>query len=80
MRRATLYLRVSTTEQTTANQERELREVAARMAAKLSRITASAVPRGVTSGLGWHGIGSLRMPAISAPPVRPSRKAQYSSN
>ena len=31
MRRAALYLRVSTTEQTTANQERELREVAARM-------------------------------------------------
>jgi len=31
MRRAALYLRVSTTDQTTANQERELREVAARM-------------------------------------------------
>ena len=31
MRRAALYLRVSTLEQTTENQERELREVAARM-------------------------------------------------
>ena len=31
MKRAVLYLRVSTTEQTTDNQERELREVAARM-------------------------------------------------
>jgi DNA invertase Pin-like site-specific DNA recombinase len=30
MKRAVLYLRVSTTDQTTANQERELREVAAR--------------------------------------------------
>jgi DNA invertase Pin-like site-specific DNA recombinase len=28
MKRAVLYLRVSTTEQTTANQERELREIA----------------------------------------------------
>ena len=31
MKRAVLYLRVSTTEQRTANQERELREIAARM-------------------------------------------------
>jgi DNA invertase Pin-like site-specific DNA recombinase len=31
MKRAVLYLRVSTTDQTTANQERELREVAGRM-------------------------------------------------
>jgi hypothetical protein len=30
MKRAAIYLRVSTTEQTTANQERELREIAAR--------------------------------------------------
>jgi DNA invertase Pin-like site-specific DNA recombinase len=30
MKRAVLYLRVSTVDQTTANQERELREVAAR--------------------------------------------------
>jgi DNA invertase Pin-like site-specific DNA recombinase len=31
MRRAVIYLRVSTIEQTTANQERELREIAGRM-------------------------------------------------
>ena len=31
MKRAVLYLRVSTLDQTTANQERELREIAARM-------------------------------------------------
>ena len=30
MKRAVLYLRVSTTDQTTANQERELREIAER--------------------------------------------------
>ena len=39
MRRAVLYLRVSTIEQTTANQERELREVASRWGARLSRFT-----------------------------------------
>jgi DNA invertase Pin-like site-specific DNA recombinase len=31
MKRAVLYLRVSTIDQTTANQERELREIADRM-------------------------------------------------
>jgi DNA invertase Pin-like site-specific DNA recombinase len=31
MRRAVIYLRVSTLDQTTANQERELREIAGRM-------------------------------------------------
>ena len=31
MRQAVIYLRVSTIEQTTANQERELREIASRM-------------------------------------------------
>jgi DNA invertase Pin-like site-specific DNA recombinase len=31
MRKAAVYLRVSTLDQTTANQERELRDVAARM-------------------------------------------------
>ena len=35
MRRAALYLRVSTLEQTTANQERELRAVAERMACEI---------------------------------------------
>ena len=35
MRRAALYLRVSTLEQTTVNQERELRAVAARMGCEI---------------------------------------------
>jgi len=38
MKRAVLYLRVSTTDQTTANQERELREVASRMGCQIVRI------------------------------------------
>ena len=38
MRRAALYLRVSTREQTTANQERELREVAARMGCDIVKV------------------------------------------
>ena len=36
MKRAVLYLRVSTTEQNTANQERELREIAVRMGCEAS--------------------------------------------
>ena len=35
MKRAVLYLRVSTIEQTTANQERELREIAGRMGCEI---------------------------------------------
>jgi DNA invertase Pin-like site-specific DNA recombinase len=38
MRRAVFYLRVSTTDQTTANQERELREVAARMGCEVVKV------------------------------------------
>jgi len=38
MRRAALYLRVSTTEQTTANQERELRQVAGRMGCEITKV------------------------------------------
>ena len=38
MKRAVLYLRVSTTEQTTANQERELREVASRMGCEITHV------------------------------------------
>ncbi len=38
MKRAVLYLRVSTTDETTANQERELREVASRMGCEIVRI------------------------------------------
>ena len=38
MKRAVLYLRVSTIDQTTANQERELREVAKRMGCEIVRV------------------------------------------
>ena len=38
MKRAALYLRVSTAEQTTANQERELREVAGRMGCEFVKV------------------------------------------
>src|SRR5256885_13608096 len=38
MRRAVIYLRVSTIEQTTANQERELREVAGRMGCEIVKV------------------------------------------
>ena len=54
MKRAVLYLRVSTVDQTTANQERELRQIAERVGYELSRstgTTASAAPRGATSAL-----------------------------
>lgn len=38
MKRAVLYLRVSTIDQTTANQERELREVAGRMGCEITKV------------------------------------------
>src|SRR4249920_1058466 len=38
MRRAVIYLRVSTIEQTTANQERELREIASRMGCEIVKV------------------------------------------
>ena len=38
MKRAVLYLRVSTLDQTTANQERELREVAGRMGCEIVHV------------------------------------------
>jgi DNA invertase Pin-like site-specific DNA recombinase len=38
MKRAVLYLRVSTLEQTTANQERELREIAACMGCEIGKV------------------------------------------
>ena len=52
MRRAVIYLRVSTLDQTTANQERELRESADRMGCEIgsTRIAASAVPRAAIGG------------------------------
>ena len=38
MKRAVLYLRVSTIDQTTANQERELRDVATRMGCEIVKV------------------------------------------
>ena len=38
MRRAVMYLRVSTLDQTTANQERELRQIAERMGVEVVRV------------------------------------------
>ena len=38
MKRAVLYLRVSTLDQTTANQERELREIASRMDCEIIKV------------------------------------------
>jgi DNA invertase Pin-like site-specific DNA recombinase len=38
MKRAVLYLRVSTTDQTTANQERDLRAVASRMRCQITKV------------------------------------------
>jgi len=38
MRRAVVYLRVSTTDQTTTNQERELREIAGRMGCEIVKV------------------------------------------
>ena len=48
-----LYLQVSTTEQTTANQERELREIAARMGGEVvrEREPVSDIDTGVVDGL-----------------------------
>ena len=50
MKRAVLYLRVSTVDQTTANQERELREVAARTGCEIAR-------RSIHRGMGQDRIG-----------------------
>jgi DNA invertase Pin-like site-specific DNA recombinase len=52
MHRAVVFLRVSTIDQTAANQERELREVAGRMGCEIVRATsimASAAPGDATS-------------------------------
>ena len=38
MKRGAIYLRVSTTQQTTANQERELREIADRMGCEIVKV------------------------------------------
>jgi hypothetical protein len=55
MRRAVLYLRVSTIDQTTANQERELREIAARMGCDIGKVYKD------------HGISGAKGGGTSAP-------------
>ena len=55
MKRAVLYLRVSTQDQTTANQERELREIAGRMGCDVVKVYKD------------HGIRAPKV-VISAPP------------
>jgi DNA invertase Pin-like site-specific DNA recombinase len=53
MRRAVVYLRVSTIDETTANQEHELREIAGRMGCEIVRVYRDhgiSGTRGATSG------------------------------
>ena len=54
MKRAVLYLRVSTQDQTTANQERELREIAGRMGCDVVKVYKD------------HGISGAKLPAITS--------------
>src|SRR5262249_36480458 len=65
MKRAVLYLRVSTLDQTTANQERELREIAGRIGCEIVKVYKD------------HGISGARgremrprFDALAAPPTR----------
>jgi DNA invertase Pin-like site-specific DNA recombinase len=51
MRRAVLYLRVSTLDQTTANQERELRQVAERMGCDIMKVYKD---HGISGAKGRH--------------------------
>jgi DNA invertase Pin-like site-specific DNA recombinase len=63
MKRAVLYLRVSTIDQTTANQERELREVASRMAARSFASTRTMASVALRAGIsGPSLIGSFGTP------------------
>src|SRR5262249_8201688 len=59
MKRAVLYLRVSTIEQPTANQERELREIACRIGCKIVKVYKITAFR------------ALRDPKFRPPPCRP---------
>jgi DNA invertase Pin-like site-specific DNA recombinase len=61
--RAVLYLRVSTIDQTTANQERELREVASGMGCEIVRVYKDHGISGARRGIGGLSlIGSSGMP------------------
>jgi hypothetical protein len=68
MKRAVLYLRVSTIDQTTANQERELREVASRMGCEIVRSTKTTASVVLRAGYGH------RCSRASKPTVKPAGK------
>src|SRR6516162_2822504 len=72
MKRAVLYLRVSTTEQTTVNQERELREIAARMGCEVVRVYRDAVAEGVTRL-------NTRLPLTGKKPNVGTKSGKYSA-
>src|SRR5262249_21432602 len=67
MKRAVLYLRVSTTDQTTANQERELREVASRMAARSSTFTKTMASVALRAGM--SGVSHCKCLHVEAYPI-----------
>jgi DNA invertase Pin-like site-specific DNA recombinase len=52
MKRAVLYLRVSTIDQTTANQERELRQVAERMRCDVVKVYKDHAFQALRAGIG----------------------------
>ena len=62
MKRAVLYLRVSSVDQTTANQERELREIADRMGCEIVKVYKD---RGIS---GTRGRDKRGMPSPGAAP------------
>ena len=60
MKRAVLYLRVSTIDQTTANQERELCQIAARMGCEITKVYKD---HGI-SGAKGRDMGSMRFAVL----------------
>ena len=70
MKRAVLYLRVSTLDQTTANQERELREVASHMGCEIVKVYKD---HGISGAKGRDQRPALRcpLPRRHWAPVRP---------
>ena len=70
MKRAVLYLRVSTVEQTTANQERELRAVAERMGHEIVHVYKD---HGISGAKGRDG----RRSATACAATPPSASSMY---
>jgi DNA invertase Pin-like site-specific DNA recombinase len=67
MRRAVVYLRVSTIDQTTANQERELRDIAGRMGC------GGIFPNNLVLSLASRSARMVRRPSIASALARPVR-------